>query len=187
MDEVVYMKLSEVKSMVREIPDWPKQGVLFKDITPILKNPEAFKLVIDKLSRKFRKLKINKVASAESRGFILGATLAYKLKAGFVPLRKPGKLPYNTIREEYSLEYGKDAFEVHVDGIEKGDNVLIVDDVLATGGTMNAAVNLVKKLGGNVVGIALLIELENLNGRKKLINESGIGNEQIYALLKFKK
>ncbi len=181
------MRLSEVKKMIREIPDWPKPGVLFKDITPILKDRNAFKLVIDKMAKKFKKMKIDKVASAESRGFILGATLAYKLKAGFVPLRKPGKLPYNTIKEEYSLEYGKDAFEVHVDGIEKGDNVLIVDDVLATGGTMNAAVNLVKKLGGNVVGIALLIELENLGGRKKIMSENGIKDDEIYALLKFKK
>jgi adenine phosphoribosyltransferase len=180
------MKLTEVKKMIREIPDWPKQGVLFKEITPILKDPKAFKTVIDKLARRFKKVQIDKVVSAESRGFILGATLAYKLKAGFVPLRKAGKLPYDTVKEEYSLEYGKDTFEIHVDGIEKGNNVLIVDDVLATGGTMNAAINLVRKLGGNVIGIALLIELESLEGRKKIIS-NGIKDEQIYSLLKFER
>ncbi|MEM2175043.1 MAG: adenine phosphoribosyltransferase [Candidatus Micrarchaeia archaeon] len=177
--------MSDLKKMVREIPNWPKPNVMFKDITPILKDKEAFNFAINKLSRKFRKMKIDKVASAESRGFILGSALAYKLKAGFVPLRKPGKLPWNTIKEEYDLEYGKDAFEVHVDGIEKGDKVLIVDDVLATGGTMKAAINLVKKLGGEICGIALLIELKELNGRKKLLED--VRDDMIYSLMKFDK
>ena len=175
------MKISEVKSLIREIPDFPKPGINFKDITPLLKNPDAFRFVVNKLARKFKDRKINIIASAESRGFILGAALAYKLKAGFVPLRKPNKLPFKTLRQEYKLEYGTDAFEIHVDGIKNGDNVLIVDDVLATGGTMRAAVDLVEKLGGNVVGIALLSELEFLNGREKL------NGYDVYSLIKYKK
>lgn len=174
------MKLKELKSMVREIPDFPKPGINFKDITPILQNPEAFKYIINKLARKFKGKDITIVASAESRGFIFGAALAYKLKAGFVPFRKPGKLPYKTLREEYKLEYGTDAFEIHVDGIKKGDNVLIVDDILATGGTMRAAVNLVEKLEGKVAGIGLLSELEFLKGREKL------NGYDIYSLIRYK-
>ncbi|MEM2974334.1 MAG: adenine phosphoribosyltransferase, partial [Candidatus Micrarchaeia archaeon] len=152
------MRLKELKLMIREIPNFPKPGINFKDITPILQNPEAFRYVINKMANKFKGKNINVVASAESRGFIFGAALAYKLKVGFVPLRKPGKLPYKTLKEEYKLEYGTDAFEIHVDGIKKGDNVLIVDDVLATGGTMKAAVNLIEKLEGKVAGITLLSE-----------------------------
>jgi adenine phosphoribosyltransferase len=174
------VKLKELKAMVREISDFPKPGVNFKDITPILQNPEAFKYIINKLARKFKGRNVTIVASAESRGFIFGAALAYKLKAGFVPFRKPGKLPYKTLREEYKLEYGTDAFEIHVDGIKKGDNVLIVDDILATGGTMRAAVNLVEKLGGKVAGIGLLSELEFLKGREKL------NGYDIYSLIKYK-
>lgn len=172
------MSIERVKEMIRTVPDFPKPGISFKDITPILQDPSAFKFVIKQMAVPFKNKEVDIIASAESRGFILGAALAYELGAGFVPLRKPGKLPYRTLREEYKLEYGTDAFEMHVDGIRKGDNVLIVDDVLATGGTMKAAVNLVRKLSGNIAGIALLIELDELNGRKKL---KGI---PVYSLLK---
>ena len=174
------MKLSELKSMVREIPDFPKPGINFKDITPILKDAGAFKYVINRMAKKFKGKGVTVVASAESRGFIFGAALAYKLKAGFVPLRKPGKLPYKTLKEEYKLEYGTDAFEIHVDGIHGKDKVLIVDDVLATGGTMRAAVNLVEKLEGKVAGIALLSELEFLKGREKL------NGYEVYSLIRYK-
>ena len=174
------MKLKELKSMVREIPDFPKPGINFKDITPILQNSAAFRYIIRKMASKFKDKNITMVASAESRGFIFGAALAYKLGAGFVPLRKPGKLPYKTLKEEYKLEYGTDAFEIHVDGIKKGDNVLIVDDVLATGGTMRAAVNLIEKLEGKVAGIALLSELGFLKGREKL------DGYDIYSLIRYK-
>lgn len=162
------MSISKIKRMIRTIPDFPKPGISFKDVTPILKDPEAFRFVVRRMAKGFKDRKIDVVASAESRGFIFGAALAYELGAGFVPLRKPGKLPFRTLREEYLLEYGKDAFEIHVDGIRRGDNVLIVDDVLATGGTMKAAVNLVHRLKGKVAGIALLIELAGLNGRSKI-------------------
>ena len=162
------MDLEKIKSLIREIPDFPKPGIKFKDITPILKDPSAFEYVVEKMAERFKDKNITKVASAESRGFILGSGIALKLKAGFVPLRKPGKLPYKTIKEEYELEYGKDAFEVHVDGIEDGDRVLLVDDVVATGGTIKAAANLVERLGGKVEGIALLIALKELGGLEKI-------------------
>ena len=158
----------ELKDKIRTIPHFPKKGVMFKDITTLLKDPHALRHVIREITHYFDGKGINIVASAESRGFILGAILAYELHAGFVPLRKPGKLPYKTIKQEFITEYSKDAFEVHEDAIEKGDNVLIVDDLLATGGTAKAAVDLVEKLGGNIIGLAFLIELSFLKGREKL-------------------
>jgi adenine phosphoribosyltransferase len=177
-EKMAVKSIADLEKMLRTIPDFPKPGISFKDMTPILQNPEAFRYVIKSIAQEFRNKKIDIVASAESRGFILGAALAYELGAGFVPFRKPGKLPYKTLREEYMLEYGTDAFEIHVDGVKKGDNVLIVDDVLATGGTMKAAVNLVKRLHGNIVGIALLIELTGLNGKSK------IADENVFSLIK---
>lgn len=157
-----------IENYIRDIPNFPKEGVLFKDITPLLMNAEAFKTVIQQFVNAFRDKGITKVASAESRGFLFGAVLAYELGAGFVPLRKPGKLPYRTIRQEFKTEYSTDAFEIHEDAIEKNDIVLIVDDVLATGGTAEAAVKLVERLGGKVETLAFLIELKFLHGRERL-------------------
>lgn len=177
-DKLAIISLFDIEKKIRVIPDFPKPGISFKDITPILKDPNSFNFVIDQITAEFKDKGIDIVASAESRGFIFGAALAYTLGAGFVPLRKQGKLPYCTIREEFELEYGKDAFEIHQDSVKHGDNVLIVDDVLATGGTMRAATNLIKRLNGNVAGIAVLIELTGLDGRKKL------GDCEVYSLLK---
>ncbi len=158
----------ELKDKIRTILNFPKQGIMFKDITTLLKDPHAFRHVIREMLNHSDGKGINIVASAESRGFIFGAVLAHQLHAGFVPLRKPGKLPYKTIKQEFITEYSKDAFEVHEDAIEKDDNVLIVDDLLATGGTAKAAVDLVERLGGNIIGLAFLIELRFLKGREKL-------------------
>ncbi|MBW2970665.1 adenine phosphoribosyltransferase [Candidatus Woesearchaeota archaeon] len=158
----------DLKSKIRTIPHFPKQGVMFKDITPLLQDPEAFCHVIKRLAKEYKDKNVDIVASAESRGFIFGAALANEMKLSFVPLRKPGKLPYKTIRQEYVTEYSTDGFEIHVDAIKKGDCVLIIDDLLATGGTSKAMVNLVERLGGKVVGIAFLIELGFLKGREML-------------------
>ena len=158
----------DIKSKIRTIPDFPKPGIMFKDITTLLQDAHAFRHVVREMLHHFDGKKINKVASAESRGFIFGSILAYELHAGFVPLRKPGKLPYKSIRQEFQTEYSTDAFEIHEDAIKPGDNVLIVDDLLATGGTSKAAVYLVEKLGGKIIGLCFLIELSFLNGRDKL-------------------
>lgn len=159
-----------LKDTIRDVPDFPKKGIIFKDITTLLKNPESLSLAAEELFNLAKNKKITKVAGIESRGFILGGLLAQKLNAGFVPIRKPGKLPAETISESYSLEYGTDSIEIHKDAIEPGDVVLLHDDLLATGGTMEAAVKLVEKLGGKVVQISFLIELNFLNGRNKLKN-----------------
>ncbi len=154
---------------IRNIPDFPKKGIQFKDITPLLNDSRSFKAAIDAIVEHYaiQKFHFDKVVSTEARGFILGAALAYRLGAGFVPLRKPGKLPYKTIRHEFSKEYGSDAFEIHEDAVSEGESVLIVDDVLATGGTIQSAIHLTEKLGGNVLSICCLVELSFLNGRKK--------------------
>lgn len=158
----------DIKSKIRTVPDFPKKGIMFKDITPLLADPAAFRYVIGQFLGHFRNKGISVVASAESRGFIFGSVLAYELGVPFVPLRKPGKLPYKKIRQEFQTEYSTDAFEIHEDAIKKGDKVLIVDDLVATAGTAKAAAALIEKLGGNVGGFAFLIELSFLNGRKKL-------------------
>jgi len=158
----------DLKEHVRTVMDFPKKGINFFDITTILKDGPAFSYSIDAFYDKYKNLKIDKVVAAESRGFIMGAPLAYKLNAGFVPVRKPGKLPAETLRESYSLEYGTNSIEIHKDAIEKGEKILIHDDLLATGGTVKALLNLVNQLGGEVVGISFLIELSFLNGRKLL-------------------
>ncbi|MCK4531816.1 MAG: adenine phosphoribosyltransferase [Candidatus Aenigmarchaeota archaeon] len=158
----------DLRSKIRTVPHFPKEGVMFKDITTLLQDSDSFRYAIREMLTKFRGKKIDKVVSAESRGFIFGSVIAHELHAGFVPLRKPGKLPWKKIREEFDTEYSKDAFEVHEDSIERGEKVLLVDDLLATGGTMKAAVKLIERLGGNIVGIAILIELGFLKGRKKL-------------------
>jgi adenine phosphoribosyltransferase len=158
----------DLRSRIRNVPHFPKKGILFYDITTLLQDSECFRFAIKEMLDNFKGKKIDKVVSAESRGFIFGSVMAHELHAGFVPLRKPGKLPWKKIKEEFDTEYSKDAFEVHEDSIEKGENVLIVDDLLATGGTMRAAARLVERLGGNIIGIAILIELGFLKGRKKL-------------------
>lgn len=170
----------DLKSKIREIPDFPKKGINFKDITPLLLDHAAFSYALHQIIRRFRGEGIDIVASAESRGFIIGSVLAYELGAGFVPLRKPGKLPYKTIRQEFQTEYSTDAFEIHEDAIKKGDNVLIVDDVLATGGTASAAAQLVERLGGRVASLVFLIELSFLKGREK------IKKYPVFSLLSYK-
>ena len=159
--------VTNVKDKIRAVKDFPKQGIIFRDITTALKEPDVLKEMIDYLCNQFRDVQIDYIAGIESRGFIFGMPMAYKLNAGFIPIRKPNKLPAETISQEYSLEYGTDKIEIHKDAIEAGANVLIVDDLLATGGTAEAAAKLVRKAGGNLVGIAFLIELEALKGREK--------------------
>ena len=158
----------KIKSMIREIPDFPKKGILFRDITTLLKDKDAFKLAIDKMAEQVKDKKVDLIVGAESRGFLIGSALAYKMNCGFIPVRKKGKLPYKTISEEYALEYGTDTLYMHEDAIKKGDNVLVVDDLIATGGTALAMIKMVEKLGGNVIGSSFLIELEELNGRKEI-------------------
>ncbi|RRQ49149.1 adenine phosphoribosyltransferase [Maribacter algicola] len=158
----------DFKSYIRDVPDFPKQGILFKDITPLLQDYKALTSAADALIENLKKGSIDKVVGMESRGFIFGPMLADRLEAGFVPVRKPGKLPYKTLRETYDLEYAKDTLEIHVDGISKGDRVLIHDDVLATGGTALATTKLVEKLGAIIVQCNFLVELSFLNGREKI-------------------
>jgi adenine phosphoribosyltransferase len=160
--------LDELRDFIRNVHDFPKQGIVFRDITTLLKDKSAFQKTIDIMYEKYKALHIDKVVSVESRGFIFGSVLAYRLNAGFVPVRKPKKLPAKTIKEEYQLEYGTDSLEIHIDAIKKGERVLIVDDLLATGGTVQATCKLVEKLGGEIVGLAFLIELSFLGGREKL-------------------
>lgn len=158
----------DFRPYIRDIPDWPKPGVIFKDITPLLRDKEAFRAAIDALADHYRSANIDLVVSVEARGFIFGGALAYTLGAGFVPARKPGKLPWMKIKVEYSLEYGTDAIEMHQDAITKGQRVLVFDDVLATGGTIAATIQLVNALGGIVVGSAFLIDLTFLHGADRL-------------------
>jgi adenine phosphoribosyltransferase len=157
-----------LKDVIRTVPNWPKEGVMFRDITTLLQNPEAFRYCIQKFKEKYSGSQISKIAGIESRGFIFGSVLAHELGIPFVLIRKKGKLPAETISHEYSLEYGTDTIEIHKDAINAGENVLIVDDLLATGGTMQAACHLVEKLEGNVSGIALVIDLPDLKGASRL-------------------
>ncbi len=159
--------MEDLKKAIRDVPDFPKKGIIFKDITPLLQDPILFKEAVNQLCEHFKDEKIDVVASVESRGFILGTTVAYNLGTGFVPVRKKGKLPYRTYSATYALEYGEDTLEIHQDAIKSGDRVLIIDDLLATGGTVGAAIELVKKMGGKIAGIGFLIELTFLNGREK--------------------
>lgn len=162
------LTIEDVKEKIRAVPDFPKKGIIFRDITTGLKDAETLQVMVDYLCDQYKDCKIDYIAGIESRGFIFGMPMAYKLDCGFIPVRKPNKLPAETIKESYDLEYGSDSIEIHADAIEKGANVLVVDDLLATGGTAQAACKLVKKVGGNLVGAAFLIELEALNGRDKL-------------------
>jgi adenine phosphoribosyltransferase len=158
----------DLEEHIRSIPDWPKKGILFRDITPLLANPEAFSTTVDALCAGFDNAGVDYVAAVEARGFIFGAAVAQHLGVGFVPIRKKGKLPFKTESVTYELEYGTDTLEVHSDAVSKGAKVLMVDDLLATGGTMAAACKLIEKIGGKVLGIAFLIELSELAGREKL-------------------
>ena len=158
----------ELKDYIRNIKDYPKEGILFRDITTLLKDKDAFKLAIDKMAEQVKDKKVDLIVGAESRGFLIGSALAYKMNCGFIPVRKKGKLPYKTISEEYALEYGTDTLFMHEDAIKKGDNVLVVDDLIATGGTALAMIKMVEKLGGTVIGSSFLIELKELNGRKEI-------------------
>lgn len=169
----------DFKEKIREVLDFPTKGINFKDITTLLKDGDAFHQAIDALADPFRNQGIDLVVGPEARGFIVGVPVAYTLRAGFVPVRKPGKLPAETLVYEYKLEYGKDALEIHKDAIRVGQKVIIVDDLLATGGTVQATINMVEALGGVIVGLVFLIELSYLDGRKKL------GNYNIMSLLKY--
>lgn len=159
---------TELLSKIRNVPDFPRKGIIFRDITTLLKEGPALRQVVEAFHSHYASTPIDKVASVESRGFILGAPLAYRLGVGFVPLRKPGKLPAGTVRQEYTLEYGSSAIEMHRDAVSPGERLLIHDDLLATGGTGEAACKLVESLGGTVVGLAFLIELSFLRGRDRL-------------------
>lgn len=160
--------MQDLKVFIREVPDYPKPGILFYDITTLLQDPHALRMTVDRFVWLFSGRRVDKVVGMESRGFIFGPIVAYNLNAGFVPVRKPGKLPSETVTETYDLEYGSDSLEIHSDAIDEGENVLIVDDLIATGGTALATTRLVEGLGGRVVGLAFLIELTFLEGRDKL-------------------
>ena len=171
--------MDNLKKMVRDIPDFPKKGIIFKDITPILQNPKGLREAVETISNHYKSKKVDIVVGAEARGFILAPTVAFNLGAGFVPVRKPGKLPYEKISMSYALEYGTDTLEMHKDAIKKGQQVLMVDDLLATGGTMATCCRMVETLGGNIVGCAFLIELAFLNGKKAL------SKYDVYSLIKY--
>ncbi len=170
-----------IKSLIRTIPHYPKQGVQFRDITTLLKDPMGFRMVIDAFAYHYNNQKIDTIAGIEARGFIIGAALAYKLGVGFVPIRKSGKLPAETVGHDYELEYGADRVEIHIDAIAQGEQVLLVDDLIATGGTAEAAAALIQKLGGVVMGCAFVIDLPDLGGSKRLIE----GGFNPFALCQF--
>ncbi len=161
-------RIERLRDAIRDIPDFPKEGIVFKDITPILQDGELFRSAIDIFAERYSGKDISKVVGTEARGFLFASALAYRLGCGVVPVRKPGKLPYETEKASYQLEYGEDSVEIHTDAIAEGENVLLIDDLLATGGTMAATLELVERLGGRVVEVAFLIELSFLNGRDRL-------------------
>jgi adenine phosphoribosyltransferase len=171
--------LEDLKACIRDVPDFPKPGILFKDVTPVLADPHLFGRVINAMAAPFRGRHITTVVGVEARGFLLGAPMALALHTGFAPARKPGKLPYKAVTERYSLEYGEDGLQLHEDAVSPGDRVLIVDDLLATGGTAAATARLVTKLGGEVVGFSFLVSLDFLPGRERL------GHEKVCALLSY--
>lgn len=173
------MSYEHLKAHIRDIPDFPKPGILFRDITPLLLHPPAYREAIDALKERYRNRGISKIVAIESRGFFFASPLCYELNAGFVPTRKAGKLPYNTVRESYALEYGEAALEIHADAISKGDRVLIFDDLLATGGTAAASVALVRQLGGEVIEAGFVIELSSLNGRDRL------DDTEVFSLIQY--
>lgn len=158
----------DLRETIRTVPNWPIEGVMFRDLTTLMQDPAAFRASCDILYERYKNMDIDKIVGIDARGFVFGAVLAYKMNVGFVPVRKKGKLPYKTITEEYTLEYGSAVVEMHQDAIKKGEKVLIVDDLIATGGTIAAAVNLVEKLGGKVIECAFIVELPDLRGREKI-------------------
>jgi adenine phosphoribosyltransferase len=170
-----------IKSRIRTVPHYPKQGIQFRDITTLLKDPVGLRATVDELARRYRDVKIDKVAGIESRGFIVGAPLAYVLGKGFIPIRKKGKLPAETIGHDYELEYGTDRIEIHTDAIQKGDRVLLVDDLIATGGTAEAACKLIEKMGGKVVECSFIIDLPDIGGRARLEKHG----HKVFALCEF--
>ncbi len=169
----------DLKKKIRNVPDFPKKGIVFRDITTLLSDSDAFKYSVDKMTEQYKGREIDLIIGAEARGFIFGSLLAYNLGTGFIPIRKPGKLPYETCETSYDLEYGKSILQMHVDAVKKGDKVLIVDDLVATGGTAKAKADLVEKMGGEVLGFCFLIELEFLNPRKVL------GDYEVFSLVKY--
>ena len=173
------MEIEQIKALIRDVPDFPEPGIVFKDITPVMADPMAFSTITDMIVVHFGRENVDKVVGIEARGFILASPVAYHFNAGFVPIRKQGKLPWETIHEEYALEYGTATIEVHRDAVSPGERVLIVDDVLATGGTARAAASLVEQIGGKVCGIACLIELGFLKGREKL------QGHELYSLIRY--
>jgi adenine phosphoribosyltransferase len=168
----------DLEKCIRDVPDFPKKGIIFKDITPLLSNYQALRQTVEQLLQPFESKGVEAVTGIESRGFIFGGLVAQRLGAGFVPIRKPGKLPAKTISESYDLEYGKDTVQMHADALRPGQKVLMIDDLLATGGTMSAACKLVERLGGQIVGVAFVVELCFLNGRSKL------PGRQVHTLIK---
>ena len=158
----------DLRTLIRDIPDYPKEGILFFDITPLLGDPAGFRQAIDLLAERFADSGATKIVAAEARGFIFGASLAYKMGLGFVPVRKPGKLPYKTVSISYELEYGSDTLCMHEDALLRGEKVLVIDDLLATGGTLSGVIDLVEHFGADIVGIGVVIELEFLNGKEQL-------------------
>jgi adenine phosphoribosyltransferase len=173
------MNMDHLKKKIRHVPDFPKPGILFYDITTLLQDPEGFRMAIDSIALPFQDERVDLVVAIESRGFIFGAAVADRIGAGFTPVRKPGKLPWTTMKATYDLEYGSDTLEMHEDAIRKGQRVLIVDDLLATGGTARATMELVKRQRGEVLALAFLIELSALNGRSRL------AGERVHAVLKY--
>lgn len=166
-----------LRDYIRDIPDFPQKGIIFRDLTPLLSNADALSSAVDQLTAQFRTDRIDKVVGVEARGFIIGAALAYALHVGFIPARKPGKLPYKSVRREYELEYGVSILEMHEDAIKHGERILIVDDLLATGGTVSATADLVRSLGGDIVAYAFLVTLKDLGGIEKL------GGSRVVSLL----
>lgn len=179
MDQETHVKITKLRDLIRDVPDFPKPGIVFKDVNPLLRDPAGLSLAVEYLTQPFRHLRVDLVVGAESRGFIFGTAVARNLSAGFVPIRKPGKLPGATRSEQYALEYGVDRMEIQEDAINSDSHVLMIDDLLATGGTMGACCKLVESLGGRIVGIAFLIELSHLNGR------SSLGDYPIHSILTY--
>ncbi len=172
-------KCDFIKSKVRSIPDWPIKGVIFRDITTLLEDPRTFKAICSIFYNRYLNERIDKIVGIDARGFLFGAVLAYELDIGFIPIRKKGKLPYKTISESYTLEYGEETIEIHEDAITRGDRVVIIDDLMATGGTIAASAALVEKLGGDILECAFVIELPDLKGREKM------GNRNCFAIIEF--
>ncbi|MEN8246243.1 MAG: adenine phosphoribosyltransferase [Thermodesulfobacteriota bacterium] len=168
-----------IKDTIRSIPGWPIKEVIFRDLTTLMQNPEAYKETCDIFYNRYKNVPIDKVVGIDARGFVFGGVLAYHLNVGFIPVRKKGKLPYKTIEESYSLEYGESIVEMHADAVEPGEKVVIIDDLIATGGTIGAAVNLVKKLGGDILECGFVVELPDLKGREK------IKGQQVFSMCKF--